>query len=73
MRSRNIELKQLYRSNRNGSYASQRALERVIDLMVGQLQELGDRHPGYHRPIRTQQRRGGRMHQAVDNRGFWQC
>jgi hypothetical protein len=44
MRDLNHELKQLCRRNRDGSYATQRDRERVLDLVAGQLQELGYRH-----------------------------
>ncbi len=44
MRDLNYELKQLCRRNRDGSYATQRDRERVLDLVAGQLQELGYRH-----------------------------
>jgi len=44
MRNLNYELKQLCRRSRDGSYATQRDRERVLDLVAGQLQELGYRH-----------------------------
>lgn len=44
MRDLNYELKQLCRRNRDGSYATQRDRERVLDLVANQLQELGYRH-----------------------------
>ncbi|MDZ4731055.1 MAG: phage integrase N-terminal domain-containing protein [Xanthomonadales bacterium] len=44
MRNLNFELKQLCRRSRDGSYATQRDRERVLDLVAGQLQELGYRH-----------------------------
>jgi hypothetical protein len=44
MRDLNYELKQMCRRNRDGSYATQRDRERVLDLVAGQLQELGYRH-----------------------------
>ena len=44
MRNLNYELKQMCRRNRDGSYATQRDRERVLDLVAGQLQELGYRH-----------------------------
>ena len=44
MRDLNFELKQMCRRNRDGSYATQRDRERVLDLVAGQLQELGFRH-----------------------------
>ena len=44
MRNLNYELKQLCRRNRDGSYATQRDRERVLDLVAGQLQELGYRY-----------------------------
>ena len=43
MRDLNFELKQMCRRNRDGSYATQRDRERVLDLVAGQLQELGFR------------------------------
>jgi site-specific recombinase XerC len=43
MRDLNYELKQLCRRNRDGSYATQRDRERVLDLVAGQLEELGYR------------------------------
>ncbi len=44
MRDLNFELKQMCRRNRDGSYATQRDRERVLDLVAGQLQELGFRY-----------------------------
>jgi hypothetical protein len=44
MRNLNFELKQMCRRNRDGSYATQRDRERVLDLVANQLQELGYRH-----------------------------
>lgn len=44
MRNLNFELKQLCRRSRDGSFATQRDRERVLDLVAGQLQELGYRH-----------------------------
>lgn len=44
MRNLNFELKQLCQRNRDGSFATQRDRERVLDLVAGQLQELGYRH-----------------------------
>ena len=44
MRDLNYELKQLCQRNRDGSYATQRDRERVLDLLAGQLQDLGYRH-----------------------------
>ncbi len=44
MRDLNYELKQMCRRNRDGSYATQRDRERVLDLVANQLQELGYRH-----------------------------
>ena len=44
MRNLNFQLKQLRRRNRAGSYATQRDRERVLDLVAGQLQDLGYRH-----------------------------
>jgi hypothetical protein len=44
MRNLNYELKQMCRRNRDGSFATQRDRERVLDLMAGQLEELGYRH-----------------------------
>jgi len=57
MRNLNFELKQLCQRNRDGSYATQRDRERVIDLVAGQLQELGYRYPGCRRLICGCQRR----------------
>ena len=44
MRNLNYELKQLCRRNRDGSYATQRDRERVLDLVASQLHEMGYRH-----------------------------
>ena len=44
MRDLNYELKQMCRRNCDGSYATQRDRERVLDLVANQLQELGYRH-----------------------------
>ncbi len=44
MRDLNYELKQLCRRNRDGSYATQRDRERVLDLVANQLHDLGYRH-----------------------------
>ena len=44
MRDLNYELKQLCRRNHDGSYATQRDRERVLDLVASQLHELGYRH-----------------------------
>ena len=44
MRDLNYQLKQLCRRNCDGSYATLRDRERVLDLVAGQLQELGYRH-----------------------------
>ena len=44
MRNLNFELKLMCRRNRDGSYATQRDRERVLDLVANQLQELGYRH-----------------------------
>ena len=46
MRDLNYELKQLCRRNRDGSYATQRDRERVLDQIANQLHELGYRHMG---------------------------
>jgi integrase-like protein len=46
MRDLNYELKQLCRRNRDGSYATQRDRERVLDRIANQLHELGFRHMG---------------------------
>ena len=46
MRDLNYELKQLCHRNRDGSYATQRDRERVLDLIAKQLQELGYQHMG---------------------------
>ena len=44
MRDLNYKLKQLCDRNRDGSYATQRDRERVLDQVADQLQELGYRH-----------------------------
>jgi hypothetical protein len=44
MRNLTFELKLMCRRNRDGSYATQRDRERVLDLVADQLQELGYRH-----------------------------
>ena len=44
MRNLNYELKQLCRRNRDGSFATQRDRERVLDLVASQLHEMGYRH-----------------------------
>ena len=44
MRDLNYELKQLCRRNHDGSYATQRDRERVLDLIANQLHDLGYRH-----------------------------
>lgn len=44
MRQLNYELKQMCHRNRDGSYATQRDRERMLDLMANQLQEAGFRH-----------------------------
>ncbi len=44
MRDLNYELKQMCRGNRDGSFATQRDRERLLDLVANQLQELGYRH-----------------------------
>ena len=44
MRDLNYELKQLCRRNRDGSFATQRDRERVLDLVANQLHGLGYRH-----------------------------
>ena len=44
MKDLNYELKQLCRRNRDGSHATQRDRERVLDLVANQLQELGYRY-----------------------------
>jgi hypothetical protein len=43
MRNLDFELKQLCRRNFDGSHATQRDRKRVLDLVAGQLQELGYR------------------------------
>lgn len=43
MRDLNYQLKQLCRRNRDGSFATQRDRERVLDLVANQLRELGYR------------------------------
>ena len=47
MRNLNYELKQLCRRNRDGSFATQRDRERVLDLVASQLQEMGYRPVSY--------------------------
>lgn len=44
MRELNCELKQLYRRNRDGSYATQADRERILQLLADQLHEAGFRH-----------------------------
>jgi hypothetical protein len=44
MRDLNYELKQLCRRNHDGSYATQRDRERVLDLVANHLYDLGYRH-----------------------------
>ncbi len=44
MKDLNHQLKQMCRRNRDGSYATQRDRERMLDLMANQLQEGGFRH-----------------------------
>lgn len=44
MRNLNYELKQLCRRNRDGSFATQRDRERVLDLVASQLHDMGYRH-----------------------------
>ncbi len=44
MRNLNYELKQLCRRNRDGSFATQRDRERVLDQVASQLHEMGYRH-----------------------------
>jgi hypothetical protein len=44
MRDLNYQLKQLCRRNRDGSFATQRDRERVLDLVANQLQEADFRH-----------------------------
>ncbi|MFN7778611.1 MAG: phage integrase N-terminal domain-containing protein, partial [Betaproteobacteria bacterium] len=46
MRDLNYQLKQLCHRNRDGSFATQRDRERVLDLVANQLQEAGYRHLG---------------------------
>ena len=46
MHDLNYALKQLCHRNRDGSYATQRDRERVLDQIANQLQELGYRHMG---------------------------
>ena len=46
MRDLNYALKQLCHRNRDGSYATQRDRERVLDRVANQLHELGYRHMG---------------------------
>ena len=51
MRDLNYELKQLCRRNRDGSYATQRDRERVLDLVANQLHDLGYRHLAAASPV----------------------
>ena len=44
MRDLNFELKQLCQRNRDGSYATQYARERILTMIANQLHELGYRH-----------------------------
>lgn len=44
MRDFNYELKRLCRSNRDGSFATQRDRERLLDQFANQLQDMGYRH-----------------------------
>lgn len=44
MRDLNFELKQLCQRNRDGSYATQYARERILTMVANQLHELGFRH-----------------------------
>lgn len=44
MRDLNFQLKQLCQRNHDGSFATQRDRERVLDLVASQLRELGYRH-----------------------------
>ncbi len=44
MRDLNFQLKQLCQRNRDGSFATQRDRERVLDLVASQLRDLGYRH-----------------------------
>ena len=44
MKSLNFELKQLSRRNRDGSYATQVARERILSQIANQMRELGFRH-----------------------------
>ncbi|MDP2706526.1 MAG: phage integrase N-terminal domain-containing protein, partial [Burkholderiales bacterium] len=46
MRDLNYELKQLCKRNRDGSYATQRDRERVLDQIANRLHEWGYRHMG---------------------------
>jgi hypothetical protein len=46
MRDLNYQLKQLCHRNRDGSFATQRDCERVLDLVANQLQEACYRHLG---------------------------
>jgi hypothetical protein len=46
MRDLNYELKQLCRRNRDGSFATQRDRERILDQIANQLHEWGYRHMG---------------------------
>jgi hypothetical protein len=44
VRNLNYELKQLCRRNRDGSFATQRDRERMLDLVATQLHDMGYRH-----------------------------
>jgi len=44
MRNLNYELKQMCRRNRDGSFATQRDRERMLDLVADQLHDMGYRH-----------------------------
>ena len=44
MRDLNFQLKQLCQRNRDGSFATQRDRERVLDLVASQLRDMGYRH-----------------------------
>ncbi len=48
MRDLNYELKQLCQRNRDGSYATQVARERILTLIANQLHEMGFRHMNVH-------------------------
>lgn len=48
MRDLNYALKQLCQRNRDGSYSTRAHREYILDLIAGQLEEMGFRHMGAH-------------------------